>query len=68
MLPLVVRGAAMKQASRLTVFCSDLVTIGNEGREVSLVLWCAQRPAQLDEGQAAIYLAPGLSINPNTKY
>ena len=58
----------MKQADRLTDFCLGLVTIGNEGRKVNLVLWCAQRPAQLDEGQAAIYLAPGLSINPHTKY
>ena len=26
-----------------------------------LVLWCAQHPAQLNEGQAAVYLAPGKS-------
>ena len=51
----------MKQADRLTDFCSDLVTIGNEGREVNLVLGCAQHPAQLDERQAAVYLAPGKS-------
>lgn len=48
----------MKQADRLTDFRPGLVTIGNEGREVSLVLWCAQRPAQLDERQAAVYFAP----------
>ena len=58
MLPLVVRGAAMKQAARLTDFCLDLVTIGNEGREVDLVFRYAQRPAQLNERQAAVYLAP----------
>ena len=28
---------------------------------MSLVLGCAQRPAQLDEGQTAVYLAPGKS-------
>ena len=51
----------MKQADRLTDFRPGLVTIGNEGRKVNLVLWCAQRPAQLDEGQATVYLAPGKS-------
>lgn len=51
----------MKQADRLTYFRPGLVTIGNEGSKVNLVLWCAQRPAQLDEGQAAVYLAPGKS-------
>lgn len=51
----------MKQADRLTDFRPGLVTIGNEGRKVSLVLWCAQRPAQLDERQAAVYFAPGKS-------
>ena len=51
----------MKPAPRLTDFRLGLVTIGNEGRKVSLVLWCAQHPAQLDERQAAVYLAPGKS-------
>lgn len=51
----------MKQADRLIDFRLGFVTIGNEGREVNLVLWCAQRPAQLDERQAAVYLAPGKS-------
>ena len=37
---------------------SGLVTIGNEGSKVNLVLWCAQRPVQLNERQAAVYLAP----------
>ena len=51
----------MTQAVRLTDFRSGLVTIGNEGREVGLDLWRSQRPAQLDEIQAAVYLAPGKS-------
>ena len=51
----------MKQAERLTDYYLGIVTIGNEGREESLVLGCAQRPAQLDERQAAVYLAPGKS-------
>ncbi len=48
----------MKQADRLPDARSGLVTIGNEGREVNLVPWYAQRPAQLDERQAVVYLAP----------